>query len=1154
MATLDVLAACLADALRPLALNAQTDAGIRSLAAQLGWQLPSVPPSLRVLAGGLARLQKSLAEYAAASRAAEAGVPNAGVDAALGRVAVDLALLLGDLHALPARLRAELPPAFVNGTHIDRDFETYLYDWLLSQQLSRELPLTYGLLRVAGVLERRAGVSDDQLSPQSSDWRHIRWDRLFRLLDPAGLAGEVYGWGTPALDGEQLFRELVPLSFALGMPAERRHAHARGDTGSPLHPQLWIPLVQAADAQLFLVISVEPAPAGGLPGFGLTLVPSAAGNMTVPIGDALELLLEATAQVGTSAALVVRPNRAPTVLLDSDNAATPLSNGRVRAVLRWTAPDWHDGDAVAAGDGTRITLRRVTFALGAEAATAEASVYAELVVEDGRLIIAPPAGDGFLSSILPADGLHASFGFALQWSRDGVRFSGGGGLRTVLPLGTRIGGLQLHALEAGLDAKDGELSAELALGAALRFGPAELTVDRIGLKALARNTPGNLGPVDLAIAFKPPGGIGVSIDAGIVKGGGFLFTDPANRQYAGALELRIGNVGVKAIGLLNATPGAWSLLLFVYGQIPPIQLSFGFTLNGIGGMIGVRHGLDIPQLIAGMKTGAFDDILFPADPVGDAPRILNRLRTLFPVFARSLSLGPMFDIGWGTPRIIFIRIAILVQVDNVFGDQPVALARIVLAGQLRVLIGPTKEDANVTIVKLIVDILGFWDLDKKRYGFLARLRESKIAKIDITGGLAVFGEYGDKPRFLLAAGGFNPRFKDVPTEMGGGIDRLGAAFKVGRFNLTFTGYFAITPGTIQAGINFLATAKIGPVGLKGELGFDVIIYQDPYTHFIADFRIQAEVSYKGHTLAAVKVTGTVEGPGLWHIQGKVTFSILWWDISKSFDETWGSAPGVRTVQTNVQALLAGELGRRENWTAQLPAGTESMVTLAPHVGELATLAHPLGRFVFSQRVVPLGLTLERFGDDKVSGPTRFDISALTVSGVAAVRTPVREHFARAQYVETTEEEKLTRPSFEEMDAGVEFSAESFRVAATPVTTDMEYETAYLDVDPRRDNRIVRDVTLRRLALEHDLVQVLAAAGAAARAPQRVEEAARARVEKRIVLTPIALAVADRDTFAPDAAVPMTGQARTVEMIAEQRFKPADVARSQLIEEFELAGV
>ena len=141
-----------------------------------------------------------------------------------------------------------------------------------------------------------------------------------------------------------------------------------------------------------------------------------------------------------------------------------------------------------------------------------------------------------------------------------------------------------------------------------------------------------------------------------------------------------------------------------------------------------------------------------------------------------------------------------------------------------------------------------------------------------------------------------------------------------------------------------------------------------------------------------------------------------------------------------------------------------------------------------------------------------------------------------------------------MDAGVEFSSASFTVSPNPVGADMEYETAYLDVDPRRFNGTRRDPTLRRVAVDHALVGALAGHGAAARAPQRAAERNRGKTAMRIDVTPATLVAADRTAFAADPAVPITDQARTVSMIAEQRFQPTDGVRSQLVEEFELAGV
>ena len=812
-------------------------------------------------------------------------------------------------------------------------------------------------------------------------------------------------------------------------------------------------------------------------------------------------------------------------------------------------------------DKTRLDIYQTEF--GINVSKDRAGFHAAL--RDAELVIAPGNGNSFLRTIA-GDGAKLKFSVGIIADSDGgFRLDGGTKAKATLPVGRSIAGvLTVHHVEIGLgpSSTGGDLGLELSGAFTARLGPFSVVVDRLGFQLDAdRRDDGNFGSFHLDLGFKAPNGLGLLLDTSVLKGGGYLYADPTNSEYAGAFELLLfGKFGIKAIGVLTTRPNDWSLLLLIFIQFPIPTPAPGFTVYGVGGLIGVQHGIDLAQLIAGMKTKAFDDILFPDNPVGDAPRILSRLRTVFPLTPRAFTIGPMFDMGWGTPkRIVFIRVGLLIQMANVFGsgDGEFAFSQIVLIGQLRVEIGPTKEDATITVVKLVVDIVGFWDLDKKRYGFIARLRDSKIAKIDITGSLAVWGEYGDKSRFLLAAGGFNPRFKDVPTEIGGVLDRLGAAFKVGRFSLTLTGYFALSPGTIQFGVNLAAKATIGPVGLTGDIGFDALIYREPTTHFLVDFHIKAAVTFKGHSLAGVKVEGTIEGPGLWHVKGKVTFSILLWDIDKSFDETWGTADEATIVQTSVVGLLTTELNRRENWTAQLPAGGDAMATIASRPGELATLAHPLGRFTFSQRTVPLGLSMEKFGEGGIDGPNRFDVTAMRVgdSGLAATeRAAVRDHFPRSQFLEMTEEDRLTRASFEEMDAGVEFSSAAFSVSESAIWVDMEYETAYLDIDQRAFNGTRRDGALRRVALDMSLVGILAGHGAAARAPQRLDERNKAKTGSRIDLSPAPLAAGERTAFTVDPEVSLGGQARTVEMIAEQQFRPDDEERSQLVEEFELAGV
>jgi len=502
---------------------------------------------------------------------------------------------------------------------------------------------------------------------------------------------------------------------------------------------------------------------------------------------------------------------------------------------------------------------------------------------------------------------------------------------------------------------------------------------------------------------------------------------------------------------------------------------------------------------------------------------------------------------------VFIRLAILLHLDNVIdsGDASVSFSSVVLLGQLRVEIG--KDAGKATPVKLIVDILGFWDADEKRYGFLARLRDSKIGGVDIIGSLAVYGEYGEKSRFMLAAGGFNPHFTDVPDAIRSMDDRLGASFKISVIKVTLTGYFAITPGTIQFGLNLAVVAKFGSVSIEGDLGGDALLQFKPYKHFLIDFHLNIAVKYKGHSLASVKCVGTIEGPGLWRIKGKATFSILWWDIDCPFDESWGTPPPLDGTSTNVQAELQTALRQTSNWSAQLPAGADAFVTLAPPAGTTIPLAHPLGRFAFSQNIVPLGLTLERYGSGAVTGPTRFDLEHVKVGGVEVTsRTMVREQFARAQYLEESDDEVLARPSFEPMDAGVEFAGVGFEVPASGTWGVLSFETSYVGGGPQTF-KFTKRTTLVSRTLDGATASLHATSGAAGRSPLRDRDRMSADTSARLDVTAPPLAVAKRDTLTRATDVALSGQAVFAPAIAAQQ-PAATRGDTVLVEEFELAGV
>jgi hypothetical protein len=835
-------------------------------------------------------------------------------------------------------------------------------------------------------------------------------------------------------------------------------------------------------------------------------------------------------------------------------------DGDPAAFLRFIA-SYHGGarPAFRIGDADKTHLDLQDLEWGVDLSPERAGFRFGL--REAALVIRFKEADGFIQSVAGQE-TTIKFGAALAIdSEGGWRLEGGTGVHVTIPVGGSIGGvLIVHQLELGLEPPKGDidLTLELAGGFSFKLGPFAASVDRLGFRLDAtfpKNGDGNLGVADLVPRFRPPSGIGLRLDAGVVRGGGYLYLDPDKGEYAGALELACGALALKAIGILTtrAPDGTdrWSLLLLVYAQFPPTPIVFGFTLNGVGGMIGIQHAVDIDALGAGMRTGVLDDILFPNDPVGDAPRIINRLRAVFPPTTGALTLGPMLDLGWGTPRIVWLRLGVILQIDNVFAGGAVSFSKLVLVGQLKVVVLPAAAE-KITPIKLLVDILGFWDFDQKRLGFMARLRDSRVGTVDIAGTIAVYGEYGASSRFLLAAGGFNPRFKDVPALVAGGMDRLSGAFRIGPLRVVLSGYFAITPATVQLGAALTASGTFGPVGLEGEIGFDAICYFEPAFYFIIDFRVRVAVKFKGHSLASVKFTGSVEGPGRWVVDGEVSFSILFWDVDKSIHAEWGTREALANPPVNIQQALAADLERPSNWTAQLPAGGESIVTLAPPAETEAALAHPLGRLAFSQRTAPLGLRLERYGNAAVEGPDRFDVQSVRAGGAELAYDPVREQFARAQFVDMSEEDKLAKPSFEPLDAGVAFASEDFDLPdAAVVDLEAAYELVYLQEETRYGFRLERIALADAPQLQAEHARHFARYGAAAVSPLRAEEEVRRRQDGRIAVAAPPLAVASRETMAAVDTVALDGAARRATMAAEQALRAAGDGGAQLVEAFEL---
>ena len=149
------------------------------------------------------------------------------------------------------------------------------------------------------------------------------------------------------------------------------------------------------------------------------------------------------------------------------------------------------------------------------------------------------------------------------------------------------------------------------------------------------------------------------------------------------------------------------------------------------------------------------------------------------------------------------------------------------------------------------------------------------------------------------------------------------------------------------------------------------------------------------------------------------------------------------------------------------------------------IVHPNTVLSFNQRVVPLEVVIQNFGNKGVEGAekglNKFSISASVHRSTATVTGPtLYDAFAPGNFFEIGKDQKLSRPSFEQMKSGKEFTVESFAAsAATPVPKDIDYEVIYI-----RKKKTANEGTISLLSPNE--VILLASGGAAAKSKLSVE--------------------------------------------------------------------
>ena len=953
-----------------------------------------------------------------------------------------------DTSGLPAALDS---PALWAALALD------LPDYLLVRYLERQHRVLHAVLRAVGV------IVVESWTPEPDDHdrmpylrRTIIWDALGDLADdPAGYLAALYHWG----DG-QPFRHVTALDAlarivaSTGVRFERLEIRPKliddfygGDPPEETVHELTIPVLKGITASGFAEHGIVLAPAPSTQGGeidSLVLANLTWGHAEASTDVAPGWVLTIEGQVDATATLGVR------ISPEGVSIVSAPPDQRYELALQGTpAEPWH---LIGGPEGTRLDVGGLRLAVTVELRNEPEVLVDAATVPVGdsgglALVVDPGDADPFLRSLLPGP-LEVDADLAIQWSsRTGVTLSGGG-LCVTVPLAMTIGPVTIYNLSVCITSDDGVIAVPVGATVGLTLGPFALLVQDLGIKLELK--PGAddavLAGLGVAAAFQPPDAIGFSLDiAGVVSGGGIVGLQPDIGRWWGGLAFEFVTVGLEAVVVVDTRlpgdPDGWSFFASISATFPSLPLGFGFFLSGVGGLVCLDRSLDADALTAGLRDGAIDALLFPGDPLADAPLIAASLDDWFPAAPGSTVLAVAAEIDWGAP------------VPLVRGQFGVAVTlpetEIALLGSLSMVL----PDETAPELELHLDSLGEIDTADGTVWVRASLYDSTlIGAFELSGDMAAYVSVLNQPYFLLAVGGYHPAFSPpgflppAVTE----LERMG--FEIDLSDdiwLGVAGYLAVTSNTLQFGADASLEASteflLTTYTATGSAGFDVLLTFSPFA-FVADVHVGVDISADGKELWGAELAVHLEGPQPWYatVRGSVDF----FGIDVPFDLSFGGAAAVEAPpRASVLDDVETALGAVSAWHEVAPA--EAVVLFAADARPPASgtqdgaplRVRPDASLQARQSVAPLNRELDVYGPYAIDGPTLLTLDAAGLGDPPGGGDwqPAQDWFAPAQFDDMTRTEKLAAPSYEQMTAGALIAATRVDtgLGATSVTPDPE---------------------------------------------------------------------------------------------------------------------
>jgi hypothetical protein len=263
-------------------------------------------------------------------------------------------------------------------------------------------------------------------------------------------------------------------------------------------------------------------------------------------------------------------------------------------------------------------------------------------------------------------------------------------------------------------------------------------------------------------------------------------------------------------------------------------------------------------------------------------------------------------------------------------------------------------------------------------------------------------------------------------------------------------YQAVTSNTVQFGAKAELFFGFDSISIEGYIAFDALFQFSPF-YFIVQISACVSLKVFGAGVFSIRLQFSLEGTSPWRAKGSGSISLLFFEISADFDSTWGEAKDTALPDVEMLPKFLEEVNRRDQWSALLPDNSNLFVSLRKlNEASDALILHPVGSLVISQKLMPLDMDIDKVGSQKASDVKSLSIPTAKSDTTNLVVTPFEDFFARAQYQNLSDADKLSKPSFEKMNGGVKVSMGGSTVRTSKmVRRKVEYEMIIVDKEPEK---------------------------------------------------------------------------------------------------------